>query len=695
VRCHAQPRQKEAAGERSAAADVDDDQMMRNSNDADAAEEQMSPISVHEGVDDDGDSVDEPPTAAWQLTLNEATAAEAHEVDWKVVETAVQQWNDDGVTRRWSEKAVALVESGDEQYKQRVFKRYEKFLRALATYLNKFWTFIKDLAVPMIIQRIWKEGKDGHPSADIVKQGEKGFTSAMQNRSVNIMCPAQETGKLYSDRRLLTSLWLKSPYRNDKRTITFNPKSDVGGSDFNLWAGFACTRERAAKEIATRHAGVAADLVWQVVDQIPGGTDERLQLRRQVEVPAVTWQEDAKVFTDHIEQIWCQGDAELSNYVLNWLAHLLQFPEKKLGVALLVRGDHGAGKGVLMMLMREIIGRAHFSHFINLAEMTGQYNGEFLERCILGVVDEVHTNKEFDMSKVKALVTEDTHRVEQKYMAPYKIDSFANFIFLSNSAHMMKIEAGERRFLVLEVSGRYAGTETDESRRYFQKLLAISTGGRASLVAHFLYTRDISNFRSRSLPETFATMQQKLLSLNDVQRWWIRCLRNGEVPCPNSFNGAANKPGEATPWTLWRHKAELHQEYKKWCTDVGVHAAEDNSFWPMLKTCALFEDGRKTNSIKQKVHAVSFKPHSDNVQHFASKVLRISIDMFSSWLHNESRNVPAPPQNAPPYAPLFPVAAEAAGSAIDDRMQAQDGDAREDGYNAFEADEDAAGASAS
>ena len=137
------------------------------------------------------------------------------------------------------------------------------------------------------------------------------------------------------------------------------------------------------------------------------------------------------------------------------------------------------------------------------------------------MVDEVQTNKEFDMSKVKALVTEDTHTVEQKYMAPYQIDSFANFIFLSNSDHMMKIEAGERRFLVLEVSGRYAGAETDESKQYFEKLLALSTGGRASSIAHFLYTRDLSNFRPRSLPETRATMQQKVLSLNDVQRWWL------------------------------------------------------------------------------------------------------------------------------------------------------------------------------
>ena len=264
----------------------------------------------------------------------------------------------------------------------------------------------------------------------------------------------------------------------------------------------------------------------------------------------MSWQEEAKLFTNHIEQIWCQGDEVLSNYVLDWLAHLLQFPEIKMGVALLVRGDHGAGKGIITALMREIIGRAHFSNFVNLSQLTGQYNGEFLERCILTIVDEVQSHKE-DMSKVKSFITEKTHTVEQKYIAPYEIDSLANFIFLSNSDHMMKIEAGERRFLALEVSGRYAGAETDESRRYFEKLLALGANGRASSVAHFLYTRDLSKFRPRSLPETAATMMQKLQSMTSVQTWWITCLREGAVPCADSFNGAANSPQEhPTQWTL-------------------------------------------------------------------------------------------------------------------------------------------------
>ncbi len=93
---------------------------------------------------------------------------------------------------------------------------------------------------------------------------------------------------------------------------------------------------------------------------------------------------------------------------------------------------------------------------------------------------------------------------------------------------------------------------------------------------------------------------------------------------------------------------------------------------------------------KQKVYVVSFKPHSDNVQHFASKVLRVSTEMFLSGLHNESSSVPRLAQNAPPYAPLFPAPAEAA--AVDGVMQVLPQNARGAGFSAPEADWDAADA---
>jgi len=65
------------------------------------------------------------------------------------------------------------------------------------------------------------------------------------------------------------------------------------------------------------------------------------------------YEEQVNRFVYHITHIWCQDDGAAA-YCLNWFASILQHPERKLQVALLVQGVHGAGKGIVAMLLRAI-----------------------------------------------------------------------------------------------------------------------------------------------------------------------------------------------------------------------------------------------------------------------------------------------------------------------------------------------------
>jgi hypothetical protein len=236
------------------------------------------------------------------------------------------------------------------------------------------------------------------------------------------------------------------------------------------------------------------------------------------------------LFSDHITKIWCRGDLEASAYTLNWLAHTLQFPEKKMGVALLVQGSHGAGKGVIGTIMRAIIGTAHYTHLTNISELLGKFNAGALEKCLLAVVDEVQLDQaksKSQHSSIKTLITEDTHKVEQKFVASYRVNSYVNFCFLSNNADMMRVESGERRFFALQVADTYAN-QSQQSREYFDQLLKVSP----KAVAHVLYSRDLSGFQCRSFPATKQLMLQKIMtySSNSVERWLLKCMQAGELP---------------------------------------------------------------------------------------------------------------------------------------------------------------------
>ena len=554
------------------------------------AGDQMSEVS-----EDDFD--DDAMRGAWG-DIFKAAEQRGGDYNFSVIEDAVREWNKDKVALRWSDKAMADTASSP-RYKALLLQRYDDFIEAVVVYLNRSWTFIQHLAVPIIIQRVTKRGSDGKDYVDIVKQGEAGFTCSLQHHSMMIRTPVPETGNLYLSPRPVAKLWLKSKHRQSKSKIMFVPKLVGELADYNMWTGWAITREAAVRAVASK--------------------------------PPHVWQEQAKVFSDHILHIWCQGDANLCGYVLDWLAHVVQRPEIKVSVALLIRGEQGAGKGVVQEILRKILGRTHSSYFVNLSQMLGQYNGEFLEKCVLGIVDEVTLDKGFDYSKIKALITEDTHTIELKYVAPYVVDNYTAFMFFSNHEHVMRLEPGDRRFVVLEAASTYAGPETAASAAYFDNV----RGVWLEAVSHMLNTRDLSNFRPRAAPVTLATMQQKLMSLDTVSNWWMHCLRTGEVPAYNSFPNHPSNRAAPGPWQLLRRKETVFEKYREWSASESPSAkpAEMNMFWQKMKRISLSRDARLVDSeTKKKVLVVQFQPRDECIDHFASTVLRGSADMFRGWL---------------------------------------------------------------
>ena len=50
---------------------------------------------------------------------------------------------------------------------------------------------------------------------------------------------------------------------------------------------------------------------------------------------------------DHIHEVVCHGSVKLSDYLLGWMAHMVQHPDRQGEVAVVMRGGEGTGKGTL------------------------------------------------------------------------------------------------------------------------------------------------------------------------------------------------------------------------------------------------------------------------------------------------------------------------------------------------------------
>ena len=58
-------------------------------------------------------------------------------------------------------------------------------------------------------------------------------------------------------------------------------------------------------------------------------------------------QGDWSVIDDHILNVIANGDRGKANYILDWIAHMVQRPWEKPGVALVLTGAKGTGKSLL------------------------------------------------------------------------------------------------------------------------------------------------------------------------------------------------------------------------------------------------------------------------------------------------------------------------------------------------------------
>lgn len=232
--------------------------------------------------------------------------------------------------------------------------------------------------------------------------------------------------------------------------------------------------------------------------------------------------DDAKPILDHIFNIWCNQNQEYFDYVMNWFAHILQFPYKKTGVVVCLKSHkEGAGKGVIMNKLRKIIGDNHYFQCNNLDQLTGSFNGVG-EGKILINLDEAFWGK--DKKKegmLKNIITEETKFVNKKNKESYIIEDYCNYIISTNNDCFIPATEGGRRFFALDLDNKFSGVQDDIVNEYFNKI----TEAPAGAFAKYLFTRDISTFNPRKFKKTALLQEQIQHNWCSVRKWWFNVLQ--------------------------------------------------------------------------------------------------------------------------------------------------------------------------
>jgi Family of unknown function (DUF5906) len=228
-----------------------------------------------------------------------------------------------------------------------------------------------------------------------------------------------------------------------------------------------------------------------------------------------------KTFRDHLLNNVCDGDEALFRWLFAFLAHIVQRPRERLGIALVLRGKRGAGK----TKVGEVIGSLFKRHWFLVDTgryVTGQFNAHMASCLLLQADEAVWAGDKAAEGRIKGLITAPTQFIEAKGVDPVPLANYVRLMLTSNEDWVVPAGKDERRFVVLDVNPRCA-----KNAAYFAELDAeMAAGGLEHLLGDLL-AFDLNSVDLRNFPRTEALLEQKLSSLGPIDSWWADRLMSG------------------------------------------------------------------------------------------------------------------------------------------------------------------------
>jgi len=232
---------------------------------------------------------------------------------------------------------------------------------------------------------------------------------------------------------------------------------------------------------------------------------------------------DCSLYLIHIRDNICCGDKHLFNYVICWMADAIQNPAKRPGVALVLRGQEGVGKGVFASEFGKLFG-VHFVAIYHGHHLTGHFNAHMEGKLLMFADEAFWAGEKASVGILKSLITEDHLMLERKGFDAIKVRNSIRLILASNNDWIVPAGVEARRFLVLDVSNAQRRNTT-----YFKAILnEMENGGREALMK-LLLAVPLGNMDLRTVPQTQALFDNKVHSFEPIERWWYEALVRGEI----------------------------------------------------------------------------------------------------------------------------------------------------------------------
>ena len=231
------------------------------------------------------------------------------------------------------------------------------------------------------------------------------------------------------------------------------------------------------------------------------------------------------LFWQHVRDNIAHGDDRLMIWIQAWLAALIQHPEQRASVAMVLKGERGTGKGVFAQVIGKLLGQ-HFLHLTSPDVLTGKFNRILQDKPFVFADEAFWAGDKKGESRLKTLVTEDRIIIEEKYLPAYTVSNVMHLVIAGNDDWVVPAGRHERRFAVFTMSDAHR-----QDRAYFKATLDQMDSGGYEALLHQLQNFDLDacGLDPHVAPVTEALVDQQVLSMTPIEQFWYEALDEGRA----------------------------------------------------------------------------------------------------------------------------------------------------------------------
>jgi hypothetical protein len=309
----------------------------------------------------------------------------------------------------------------------------------------------------------------------------------------------------------------------------------------------------------------------EVLNIWPGFKADRIH----AELRAPDLEELVRPIRHHIVQVIANQNEEHGEWILDWMASIVQRPHIRTEVPIVISGKQGVGKGIIFDFFREnVLGSGISAQIQNPAQdLFSRFANKQVNRLFMQI-DEAEGMAKF-ADQLKNLVTAKNLNYEIKGLMPLVCENYLNIVITTNHERPVLVESSDRRYAMFKASDCYLKHD-----HYYVDLgehLKRPEVAKAFFV--YLASRDISrhgdgNFQ-KSRPITEYYLQARNASIPIIQRFLSALINTNRyasnadrmsddsVPCPRE----RSEPVECSCTLLFQDFTKF-QEYGKFQSNM-------------------------------------------------------------------------------------------------------------------------------